>query len=128
MCDNCHCDSVALTQVSWYGGSAYLKMSHVYNAWQSEWHSRGSGDVFFIPFTAQCLAHWFMGKSKIKHNNREIALAHKIPWSLSDVDKITAFKAADEHTDNTPIPSILKGTVVVIYEDEVQKLMKSVNA
>lgn len=54
-------------------------------------------------------------------------MACRIPWSLSDVDKVAAFKAADEHTANTPVLLILKGTVVVIYEDEGQKLMKSVN-
>lgn len=63
----------------------------------------------------------------MRHNNREIALACRIPWSLSDVDKVAAFKAADEHTANTPVLLILKGTVVVIYEDEGQKLMRSVN-
>lgn len=41
------------------------------------------------------------------------------------MDDIVAFKAANEPVDTMPVLLILK---VVIYEDELQKLMKSAKA
>lgn len=47
--------------------------------------------------------------------------SHRILCYLLGIDNIIAFKAANEPLDIMPVLLILKG---VIYEDEVQKLMK----
>lgn len=85
---------------------------------QTEWCSRGTGNVCFTPFTALYLAHCLILEKKKKGN---CLASHRILCYLLGIDNIIAFKAANEPLDIMPILLILKG---VIYEDEVQKLMK----